>query len=383
MLVSLALAPTRAELRVRNPRFDSAAEMVGRVARILTRVMPASIETFAIVPMVAGMATVKITLARSDIETFENSSGGAAAIGARMRFSDAARHDPGEIRGRSPGSRFSWAFGPYARFSFFDPDNPLRADFGAQLRARYEVVPGLVLAGTAQKKIIGNLASSHRLSTSELPHVRSDAALYDRAGDPALATLTLAYYARPGRNLYSRLTLGYLEPMYAGLSAELLWKPVSSRLALGAEIDLVRQRTFRQRLHLRSYRVTLGHASIYYAFSRGYYGQLDAGRYLAGDWGATLALGREFANGWRIEAFATLTNVSASRFGEGSFDKGIRITVPFSWFTGRPTRTVNTFEIHPLTRDGGAQLHVAGRLYELVRSYHQPRLAAGQGRFWR
>ena len=67
--------------------------------------------------------------------------------------------------------------------------------------------------------------------------------------------------------------------------------------------------------------------------------QVDAGRYLAGDWGATFALDRRFANGWKIGAFFTLTNVSAARFGEGSFDKGIRMTIPLSWITGKPARS--------------------------------------------
>ena len=56
--------------------------------------------------------------------------------------------------------------------------------------------------------------------------------------------------------------------------------------------------------------------------------KLDAGRYLAGDYGATFSLSRTFNNGWEIGAFATLTDVKFSTFGEGSFDKGITLKAP-------------------------------------------------------
>ena len=54
--------------------------------------------------------------------------------------------------------------------------------------------------------------------------MRSESNIYDREGDPALDNLTLAWYAKPAPNLYSRVTLGYLERMFGGVSGELLWK---------------------------------------------------------------------------------------------------------------------------------------------------------------
>ena len=111
--------------------------------------------------------------------------------------------------------------------------------------------------------------------------------------------------------------------------------------------------------------------------------QLDVGRYLAGDFGATFALSREFDNGWRIGAFATLTDVSSEDFGEGSFDKGILLTIPIDWVTGQSSRTKLTQVLRPIWRDGGARLYVPGRLYETVRGLHATELDASWGRFWR
>ena len=184
-------------------------------------------------------------------------------------------------------------------------------------------------------------------------------------------------------DVYSRVTLGYLEQMYGGVSGEVLWKPVDSRLALGLEVNYAKQRDFNQLLAFRDYDVVTGHASAYYDFGKGFVGQVDVGRYLAGDVGATLALDRYFANGWRVGAYATFTDMPTSVFGEGSFDKGIRLTIPLAFATATPSAKTFTTTLKPLNRDGGARLAVDGRLYELVRDSHQGTLQDRWGRFWR
>ena len=163
----------------------------------------------------------------------------------------------------------------------------------------------------------------------------------------------------------------------------MLWKPVDSRLALGAELNFVKQRDFDQLFGFQDYQTTTGHLSAYYAFNNGFVGQIDAGRFLAGDWGASFALDRTFANGWKVGAYATFTNVSAADFGEGSFDKGLRFTVPLETVLGTPTAKKNTTTIRSLARDGGARLDVNGRLYDLVKDSHKPELRRDWGGFWR
>ncbi|MGH6718407.1 MAG: YjbH domain-containing protein, partial [Alphaproteobacteria bacterium] len=68
---------------------------------------------------------------------------------------------------------------------------------------------------------------------------------------------------------------------------------------------------------------------------------------------ATLELARRFPGGIVLGAFATLTNVSARDFGEGSFDKGFFLSIPFDLFFLRPTTQRGNFAFRPLTRDGG------------------------------
>lgn len=175
------------------------------------------------------------------------------------------------------------------------------------------------------------------------------------------------------------MTLGYLEPMFAGVSTELLWKPVNARYALGVEVNRVKQRELNQRFGLQDYEVTTGHVSAYYDIGNGFQTRVDAGQYLAGDVGAALTVAREFHNGWRIGVFATKTDVSSEDFGEGSFDKGIEVKVPLHWLTGKPTGNAFTTVLRPVQRDGGARLDVAGRLYEKVRPLQGAELTDSRG----
>lgn len=374
----MTLTARHATLRLRNDTYGAEPQAIGRAARHMANVLPASVEQFTIVPISQGLPLAAVTLHRRDLERLQHAP--AEALLARTQVEDA--------HGRLPayelaGPRHEFELSPYATLSVFDPDNPVRVDAGLRAVGAYNFSPNLRLSGAITQKLVGNLDSVTRAIPSSLPRVRTDYAEYSKQGDLALEHLTLSHFGRPGKDLYSRLTAGYLETMYAGVSGELLWKPVDSRLALGAELNYVKQRDFDQRLGLRDYEVATGHLSAYYDFGNGFHGQLDAGRYLAGDLGATVTLDREFSNGWRVGAYATFTDVTAEDFGEGSFDKGIRLTIPMAWALGKPTRRENNLIIQSLTRDGGARLNVQDRLYGRVRDYHKPQLTKEWGRVWR
>lgn len=383
VLETMSVSPDRTEIRFRNPTYPYPAQALGRVARELSRIMPASVEIFDLVLVTAnGLPASRVTIRRSDLEDLEFAPDGSWQSYARAQITDTeASPTRPDLRGPATPS-FTWGLGPYLESSYFDPREPIRINAGLSLRARYEPSPGWVLGGQIRHKLTGNIGDSYQ-SDSVLPRVRSDAAIYAEEAETALTSLTAARYFRPGEDLYGRVTVGYLEPMFAGLSGEVLWKPVGSRLAFGAELNYAKQRDYDQQFGLRDYDTVTGHVSAYYEGEGGFLYQVDAGRYLAEDWGTTLSVDREFNNGVRLGAFATFTDVSFDDFGEGSFDKGIRVTVPLSLISGRPSKEAISRTIRPVLRDGGARLAVGGRLYEGIRDYHQESLENSWGRFWR
>ena len=391
-LEGMTLESRRAVVRVSNPRFNSEAQALGRIARVMTRTLPASVEQFEIIPMVNGMATSSVVIMRSDLEREEHEA--AIEILPRVRFYDGFGREPEAYQSSYP--QFDWSLAPYLDVSVFDPEEPVRTEGGLRGTFSLDVTPNLVFSGSASYRATGNISDISRRDESGLPRVRTDAPVYAAEGDETIENLQLAYYGRPGKNLYGRISAGYLEEMYGGVSAEILWKPVTSRVAFGAEVNWIQRRDYDQLFGFQSMTTTdpvsgvkreipefNGHVSAYYDFGNGFHGQLDVGRYLAGDIGATVGLDREFANGWSVGAYATVTDASAADFGEGSFDKGIRVTIPISSLLNVPTRRENNINIRSLTRDGGARLNVRGRLYEQVRDYHKPEVVESWGRFWR
>ena len=69
-------------------------------------------------------------------------------------------------------------------------------------------------------------------------------------------------------------------------------------------------------------------------------------------------------SGWQAGFFFTRTNVSAELFGEGSFDKGFYINVPFNIFQKRYSKDSANFGLKTLTRDGGQKLQIQNKLID-------------------
>ncbi|WP_170771167.1 YjbH domain-containing protein [Ruegeria lacuscaerulensis] len=367
---------------VENGTYGQAAQALGRTARVLANTEPPQTQTFNIALMSNGVPLGAVQVDRNDLYELEHDPDNAWRSLARAEISDTIPILQGGVL-RDAYPHFYYRFGPYLNFSFFDPDDPLRYEIGAALGLDYTLRPGLTLSTGLRQPVLSTLDDSTRVSDSTLQRVRSDWAIYARESNLRVEHMTAEYLWRPRTDFYARTTLGYLETMFGGASAELLWYPTNSRLALGVEANYVAQRDFDVLFGFQDYSVATGHVSAYFDLPGDYHAQIDAGRYLAGDYGATFSLDREFTNGFTVGAFFTLTTVGFEEFGEGSFDKGVRLEIPISWLTGRPSRNKIRQTIRPVLRDGGARLNVRNRLYGVTREARAQELSRGWGRFWR
>lgn len=374
-----------ARIQYTNTKFRSEAQALGRVARVLTQALPDQVTRFTLEPMQAGIPLSATTLNRQDMERLDTTANAAADLKSAAKFGDAGSapalpliHDPED-------PAFTWGLGPYAALMLFNGNDPIQVDVGLELRGRYQISPNMVLQGGVRQSALGARTLAPVFENPNNYHnVRTDGDEYGLHGGPVLTDLTLSHYGRPAKDLYSRVTVGYLEKMYGGVSAELLWKPVDSRLAIGAEVNYARQRDFDMGFGFQDYEAVTGHLTGYYSFDNGFHAQISAGRYLAGDVGATFALDREFDNGWKVGAYFTLTDMPFDEFGEGSFDKGIRVTVPTDFFLGNASRKSVSANLASLSRDGGARLEIDGRLYDIVRDGHVGGpMGDTWGRVWR
>jgi hypothetical protein len=227
--------------------------------------------------------------------------------------------------------------------------------------------PGAWVQGAVQARVLDNYERFKYTGPSELPRVRTNLREYVTTERVTVPNLQATLARRLHEGWYGQVYGGLLEPMFAGAGAELLWRPLNAPWAVGVDVNRVRQREFDQRFALRDYRVSTGHVSAYW--DTGWHdivAQVAVGQYLAGDRGATLELAREFRNGTRIGAWATKTNVSSARFGEGSFDKGLYVSVPFDALFTSWSASAMVVAWQPLVRDGGARLGRGSSLWGMT-----------------
>jgi hypothetical protein len=256
------------------------------------------------------------------------------------------------------------------RVQLFDPDDPLRYQLYTKVGLGLALPNSWTLYAAYGFDITNNFDESRRRnSPSNLPKVRSDIVNYLIEGDEGLDTLYLEKRGSAYRGLHYRVFGGVLEGMYSGLGGEVLYQPFQSRLAYGLSANWVRQRAYDKSFKHFDYQTTTAFASVYWASPiYNYDVAVHVGKYLAKDVGATLEVRRTFNNGWMLGIWATMTDVSAEDFGEGSFDKGMFIKIPFDGLFGRNTRGSYQTRVRPIQRDGGARLEdFSGNLWWDIR----------------
>ncbi len=372
------------DLYIVNQSIQRTPKAIGRIARILATALPPSVEVFRITPVEDGLPTTTIELRRSALEAQVDRPDATMQSFETARFLDAPARIAGEdVQRLSPQDRFFWSINPRIPLTLFDTDDAADLDAELVAKASVRVARGLSLTGQVSRFVIGSDQETQSTSTSPLPRVRSDADLYFSGRDIELDRLTADYVFKPAPAVYGRLSGGYLERMFGGISGEVLWAPTASDFALGAEVNYARQREFDSPFGFRDYEVVTGHGSLYWDTGLGgIEAQLDVGRYLAKDWGATLTLSRRFANGWDVSGYITQTDVDFDDFGPGSFAKGVRITMPLRWGLPFESRSQATLDLSEFDRDGGARLRVDGRLYERVRDTDVNTLEQQWSGFW-
>jgi len=363
-LFSANFSGDSAELFVSQNRFSNVATGLGRIARAAYSVLPANYRTLKIVFVENGLRIMTATVPREGLVEAVDARRGApvdallkqAEFAAPPSGLDSAAYQ-GDVKKAYP--HFFYSLRPGVRTTFGRPEAFVLYDAYAALNGGVAISRGLGIDGQFTLNVADNFGRLRLLSDSVLPHVRTDIAQYLSKGKTAITHLEADYNFNVVPNVYGHVYGGLLEEMFAGVGGEILWRPYNSSFALGVEGAYVAQRGYDQLFDLRQYRTFTGYVTAYYTLPGNHVdASVRVGRYLARDFGATVELSRRFESGVRVGAFATFTNVSAARFGEGSFDKGFYLTIPLDLLYTRHVRSSIGVEYRPLIRDGGAQLIV-------------------------
>lgn len=359
-----------------NPyRLRDGQDAVERAARVMAAELPESVETFEIVeqsmfmPQVATRVSAQALREQLNYEHLERPPEQVTETFERVEPTDRPDWESPLWRDASP-YRFKPSFG-FQPFFFQDFGSPetfhfyqlgLKASASHWLDEKTWVVAdvGLNLANNFDKFNF----KVDAFDDLPLERVRTYSREY-LSNDLWLDTVQATRFERFSDTVYGMAYAGLLERMFAGVGGELLWRPIDSPLAVGVDVNWVKQRDFSGALGLRDYSAVTGFVTAYYQMPwlSDSMLQVGVGQFLAEDKGAAIQFQRRFDNGVIVGAYAHLTNVSAEEYGEGSFTKGVFINIPFDIMTIKPSRQRMHIGWVPLSRDGGQRLHRKIELY--------------------
>ncbi|MCG6884014.1 MAG: YjbH domain-containing protein [Silicimonas sp.] len=360
-------------LGVSTPGNTSAPQLVGRTVRVLSQVAPPSVETFEITVFEGGLPGATFRVPRDQVVALAD----APARGPASRaLTGVAGADPAETWDwRAPQRRgLSWEVSPALSLPL-DADGEIDPEAALFGDVRYDLSDSFYVAGTLSFLVAGDRTADPAPPT---PTARSDGGSYDRNA-LRLDRLYGAYSRKMSQTVYGGLTFGILERQYSGLSAEAVWLPDGRDWALGAEVTYARKRAYDDPFGTLDYDALTGFLSLYWDTGyRGVSARVDAGRYIAGDWGTTLTLSRNFPNGWDASLYATLTEDNRDE----NLKLGASISIPLATFSGAETRRRSTLALGGNYGDAGARVSVPDRLMGRVQDARSQRIDDAWGAFW-
>lgn len=366
---ALALRETSAILVYSQSLYAERDVAAARAARALLHCVPPGVETLDLIQVGNGLPLYRTRILREAIERLpEHGTGDVTLAADGMQVPWLPRSIGAASQPAESFPRLSTSLAPHIRQSVGGPDSFYLYQVYLTGSGELRLTPRLSIGASVGAEIVSNLEElKFEEETGSLPHVRSDIYKYLEDRRAWLDGLVVNYVAPLAPEWHGRLSAGLFEWMYGGVGGEVLYKPTGEPWALGLDLNHVWQRSYGGWLGFRDYEVTTGHLTWYHELP--WYdlrSAISVGRYLAKDVGATVNLSREFENGLRFGAWATKTNVSAEEFGEGSFDKGMYVSIPLELFYTRPSTSRATVSFAPLTRDGGQKLAIPKPLYGIT-----------------
>jgi len=167
---------------------------------------------------------------------------------------------------------------------------------------------------------------------------------------------------------FGRLSLGYLEYMYAGAGGEILHFFGEGHVAVGIQGDWVRKREPGSSLGLQDFECYDLLANAYFRLPKlAVTLQTQYGRFMAGDTGWLFTVSREYDTGIIIGGWWGLTDTSDLTESSRDYDsKGVFVRLPARMFLSGESPGRYTYAIAPWTRDSASTVDTRQTVFDLA-----------------
>lgn len=222
-----------------------------------------------------------------------------------------------------------------------------------------------------------NISSQDMINPSRIINVRTDSLRYNQSSSFHIDQAFLQKSVNWGEGWFSRLSAGYFETAYAGVSLENLYYPVNMNWAIGFEASgLLKREYFGLGFQRKIRKLTVKGVKYFPYTGLQYFVDLyyqykplnidfkiSAGQFLARDKGIRIEGGRTFESGLRVGLWYTLTNANDVVNNSRYYDKGFSITMPLDIFMNQTSRTRIGYAMSAWLRDCGARAATGKALY--------------------
>lgn len=334
---------------------------MNRVGRVLATHLPRSIKTYRVIIQAMDLPMVETVI---DAEQFAKAaryeSPEADVRTTYQRVEPAVDNQQWAVERNESG--FGYTADIFWIQTFGNPESFYMYQGGLLLGGGYQFDTHFSLQTTVKVNVLTNFDDfNFKVDVQEtgVPRVRTYVREYVSRSDVTMENLYGLWKDQVSDNWYGQAYAGYLETMYGGIGGELLYKPIDTSLAIGLDVNYVRQRDYASEVAFFDYKALTGHLSFYWTPQWLKDTMLTAsfGQYLAKDKGVTLDFAKRFDSGIVVGAYAAITDMSSEEYGEGSFTKGFYLSIPFDLFSLKSATGRGRIPWIPIARDGGQMLN--------------------------
>ncbi len=373
-------------IRVVNLCYRKESELRKRIEYILSSVSFPKIEKFIVAVESDDLVTQQYNYRKRDLLRFNEKKIALAELHALSPMKEYSFNN-NDFKSVYDNSSFIWTWNIFPTWItyFGSVKGKLKYDLGLLFGFNgylwnwfyYDFNMDYVIYSTSQ-----DVGDHDQPNPSKLLQVRTDMAKYYQKHSFHINKAYIQKNTNFTNGIYSRISIGYFELAYAGITYEALFFPVKSIFAMGIETSVLLKRKYSSMGFQRKikkfngvYTEKVHYVGLQY-FLDLYFKvnplkmdlKISAGQFLAKDKGIKFEAVRNFESGMTISLWYTLTNAVDMVNNHRYFDKGIGFSMPLDLFQKKSTKTVFGYNMSEWLRDVGQRAKTGKTLYSIISS---------------
>ncbi len=335
--------------------YEPASLQIGRAAKELARSADKDIRSVKIIPFAMGTKGRAISFSRRDLLLAEEKG----TLSPEELWQNTSFDEKKGVDFSSPSER-TYKIAPELSFSLGEEETThlYRASLVVEEQKQWGY--GLVTGNSMRLNIADNLHRLAKFRDINLSSIRADADFYTQ-NRINVDRSYISFLTTPLPNFHFAATAGYLEEMFGGYGAEVLYRPDQSPFSIGLEGWQVFKRdgTSTMALGMDTNGRTTALMNLYYdipdtnitAFAR-------AGKFIGGDMGVNTGVKMTFENGMKLGGSISFSNADNKDVfdSDRNVQAGLELTIPFGDMKFTPQGSEARLKTVQMGRDDAAIL---------------------------